>query len=118
LYCILHSNIGVHTKVVIVVQEIGYALLISHAQNFTDFLPLRFFSTGFQATAFKEIRSTELKIPVDWIHDDLLVHLISLLGYSPFNMGFHQQKDVYIILNNVYNRQNTGPFLANLPSRV
>ncbi len=61
LYCILHSNIEVHTKVVIVVQEIGYALLISHAQNFTDFLPLRFFSTGFYATAFKEIRSIELK---------------------------------------------------------
>jgi hypothetical protein len=79
-----------------------------------------FFSTGFQATAFKEIRSIELKIPVDWIHDDLLVHLIFLLGYSPFNMGFHQQKDVYIILNNVYNRsfQSTDPFLANLPPRV
>jgi hypothetical protein len=58
-----------------------------------------FFSTGFQATAFKEIRSIELKIPVDWIHDDLLVHLIFLSGYSPFNMRFHQQKDVYVILN-------------------
>ncbi len=31
LYFILHSNIGVHTKVLILVQEIGYALLISHA---------------------------------------------------------------------------------------
>jgi hypothetical protein len=46
MYFIIHSNIGVHTVVFIVVQEIGYALLISHALNFTDFLPLRFFFYG------------------------------------------------------------------------